>query len=474
MVVRARVRGIYSTALSKLLNDHGVELVDVTEPVAERLGIDPRRGEPADVTVKSDKDEPTQILILGFPKEVEFISSILEEKIPEVITFKPPIGLYSSFRTRILGKFDKECVVESPVGKAVLVDEPDCTPDRELPVTVVKVPIKLSDGIVVSSRIRVVGKYAIVGRGARVSFSSFIRSKERIAELLKASTKYVREGFSIRWRSNSDEAKIPSILEEIPHLIKKLKEVEEKLRNSELLEIVYTGEHMNIIELTYASKIYLDTVRREVFPTAPFHHLLRSSEQRTDDIVDLIDTVSKYVEPERLEEWVREWLIHQVKSRKDMTIKHRRLLKRNIVLGRGQIMQVEGLKPLKITLVRRVASEGTYDGLRTPKDPGDYIETLIAENSWHIIHKYFGAGGQPKGVYININTPPEMLPSGQVRYVDLEVDIVRGPEGGCRIIDSEGFRKSVSEGIIPGDVIEKVFAEIEKVLSKECSAAEKA
>jgi hypothetical protein len=468
MKVRARVRGIYSTAISKLLNDYGIELVDVTPQIAERIGVDPRRGLPADVTIKSDEDDPSQLLILGFPRAVEEVTEVLINSIPDLIIYKPKIGLYSCFKSRIIGINNNVCLAQTPIGNAVLVDEKNCTPGKELPVTVVKVPIKSGDRLVVSSKVRVVGKYAILGRGSGVSFSSFIRNKERISKLLEISADLIKEGYSIRWRSNADEADINNIIEELPELKKKFKEVEDSLKSSEPLKIVYVGEYMSILELTYRSKMYLDEVRSTVASTTPYHHVLRTL-NRDENIVDLLDIIAKEVDPEKLLDWLRQWIANKILDRKEVFLQHKRVFKKNINIGRMQPREAEATPELLVKLRRTIKSKGIYDGLNVSKEIGDYAISVVREGEWHIQHEYFTRSGISKGMYFNINTPPEILPNGTIRYVDLEVDLVKVAGSGCKLIDSEGFRKLIAEQSITQEIIENVIREIESLISAYCS-----
>ena len=468
MRVRARVRGIYSTAISKILNDNGVELVDVSPVIARRLGIDESRGKPADVTVKSDENNPSQVLVLGFPEEVEIISDILESTIPDVITYKPKIGLYASFKARVIAQEGRECIAETPVGPASLVDEPECKVGRELPVTVVKVAVKPNEKNVVSSRVRVVGKYAIVGRGSGVSFSNFIRNKERISKLLEISAKYVRQGISIRWRSNADEADLNEVISEIPKLIKMLEDVEKRLAEARPLEIVYVGEFMRFIELTYNSKKYLDKVRNTVAPTTPYHHIFRTDDIRNCGLVDLLDTIAKDVGWNALRRWISEWLTCRLSNKRDLTIVHRRITKKDIILGRAkpQLIEHDG-KSIKMVLRRNVRSRGIYDGLNVPKEAGDIIETYVEEGKWFVVHKYIRRDGTLKGMYVNINTPPEILPSGQIQYTDLEVDMAVD-SGGCRLLDSEHYLRLIREGYISTDIMIKVIGTLNSLINKFC------
>lgn len=469
MPIRARVRGIYSTAISKILHDNGIELVDVSPVIAERLGINEQRGKPADVTVKSDENNPSQILILGFPSEVHAIGSIIENTVPDIIVYRPRIGLYATFKARIIGQEGRECVAETPVGPATLVDEPECMSGKEIPVTVVKVPVRPGERMVVSSRVRVVGKYAIVGKGSGVSFSNFIRNKERISSLLEASAQYVRQGFSIRWRSNADEANLKEVISEIPQLISKLKDVERKLANAKPLEVVYIGEFMRLIELTYNSKTYLDAVRDEVAPTAPYHHILRSDETRNNGLVDLLDIIATEVNSSKLAALIRRWIAHRLSSKRDIILLHKRITKKNIVLGKAKPIQIINNGGISAIVKRNVKSAGEYDGLSVPKEPGDKILTYIVEGSWITEHRYFDKNGNLKGVYVNVNTPPEFLPSGQVQYVDLEVDLVRALDEPCRIIDSKLFLALVKGGYIQGDVYIKTLKAIDEAINKYCT-----
>ncbi|RLG83277.1 MAG: hypothetical protein DRO18_08040 [Thermoprotei archaeon] len=469
MVVRARVRGVYATALSKLLHDNGVELVDVSEVIAERLGIDTKRGLPADVTIKTDDSDSSQLLILGFPEAVNTVLRIIEDHIPYIIIYKPRIGLYSAFKAVVEGRKGNECIARTPIGKAVLVDVNSCSEGQEIPVSVVKVPIKSGERLVVSGRIRVVGRYAIVSYGSGVSFSSFIRNKDRITELLSASTKYLREGYSIRWRSNADEAPLDEVVSEIPHLIDRLNELKRKLIEAEPLDIVYEGEYVRLVELTYKSKEYLDKLRGTVTTTTPYHHMLRSCDVTISMVVDLLDSLAQYIDNAKLINVVRDWIVRRLQDKKEIVIYHKRPTGKTIILGKGVVEDaMVSSRGIEISIRRLVRGKGVYDGLNIPKEIGDIIHTKVVEGTWNIVHKYFNNEGSLKGTYININTPPEITPTGNVIYVDLGVDIVNDLEG-CKLIDSSKFRELIENDLIGADIIAEVVKAIEDVLNSYCT-----
>ncbi len=470
MVIRARVRGIYSTALSKILSENGIELVDVSDVIAERLGIPQRRGYPADVTVKSDEGDPSEILVLGFPREVEEIVEIIRNEVPATMLYTSRLGLYSALKVRVLGRRGRECLAETPIGTAALVDLPDCREGDEVPATVIKLALKPGERLVLSARVRVVGKYALLGRGSRVSFSSFIRNKERIAELLALFSEYLNKGYSVKWRSNADEAPIESIKEEIPQLIELLEDVMKRLERAQPFEVVYEGEKIALIRLTGVSRRYLDEVRREVAPTTPYHHMLRAEANSSSGIVELLDIIASHTRPEDLEQWVREWLVDRVLNSKEVRLEHVRIGQRPVVLGPGKAEEAAiGNDGIAVIIKRKIRSQGTYDGLGVLREPGDTVITRVWEKRWYVIHEYYGRDGALKGVYVNMNSPPEIMPSGTISYLDLGMDIVKRPGGPCEIIDVEEFREAYGPGGLSPDVVTWLTEWLYRAIDEVCS-----
>jgi len=225
MKFKVRVRGVYATALSKILHERGLILVDVSDVIARRLGVSNLRGEVADVTVKSDDEDPSNILVIGFPEAVKSVVNILVSELPYVVLNMPEVGLYTTFKTFIVGKKDGECLVDSPYGHAPLMDVNECIEGSEVYVTSIKVPLRRGERVVFSNKLRVVGYYAVVGRGNKITFSNFIKNKNKISELLTISSSYVRKGYSIHWRSNVDDADLKEVIDELGRLFSKLHEL---------------------------------------------------------------------------------------------------------------------------------------------------------------------------------------------------------------------------------------------------------
>lgn len=467
MFLRVRVRGIYSTAISKILNENGIELVDVTPSIASRLKISENRGVPADVTVKTENDNLSQIMLIGFPEAVDKVSEILETNIPDMLVFRPLTGLYATFKTRILGYEGRECVALSPWGKAVLVDYKECTQNKEIPATTIKLITNKDSKIVLSENIRIVGKYAIIGRGSNITFSHFIRNRKRISELIDVSAKYVREGYSIRWRSNADEANLLDIMSELEELTRKYDELVKRVQKAPLLEVMYEGESARFYELTYNSKIFLDNVRKEVCPTIFLHHFFKSFDVRDSNLVGLLDVLSAKVSRDEEDKLVFKWFLSELRERKEAIIEHKKMSGK-LIFMKGLINEVTEEETPALMLKRAIRTQGVYDGLNIPKEVGDVALTTVRMGAWHIKHEYFSKEGKFKGAYVSFNTPAEILYTGRIRYIDLEVDLVRVRDLGCRLTDTKAFHELLAGGTITQDVLEKLITELDKVFQDVC------
>lgn len=448
MAVRVRVRGIYATAISKILADEGYTLVDVSDVLVRRLGVPPNKGLPADVTVKTDNDDASKILVIGHYEHSEAIARTIVGRVPATISHTLPIGLYATLVARVRGAREGKCFVETPYGLAELIEYRECKGGSLLPVSVIRVPMNPKDTVVVVPGARVVGDFAVVWKGSRVLFSPHIRNKSRISELLALSSKYVRQGLSIKWRSNSDEADLEAIATELPRLVKQLEMVEEKTRELRDVSVVTNGERIISIFLTYDAKLYLDSYRRVVTPTVDYHHMLKTSKGLYRDIAELLDEVSSYISSDLLRRTVRKFIAKVAEEVGEVSIYHRKLDGNYIRLGSANIARISYDERLELELLRRIRSGGVYDGLGVRKEPGDIVKTVVYEGTPYIVHYYFNSDGKLKGVYVNFNTKPEIVIPNTVEYVDLSIDLVRADNSSCELVDQEELRSLIANNFI--------------------------
>ncbi len=189
-------------------------------------------------------------------------------------------------------------------------------------------------------------------------------------------------------------------------------------------------------------KELLDRIRAKYVPTLPGHHYLKAIDSaRVDEAEETADPAEF---PEAAAKLV-EALVHRYYSPgREVEVRHAKA-------GGGFTWKgvVSRFVPGEVlVLKRRFRPGGTYDSLEIPKEEGDYGEVELYEGRWWGRRTYFRADGTPIGEIYNIHTPPELYPDG-VRYLDLEVDVVRYPDGEVAVVDEETLRRKVEEGLIP-------------------------
>ncbi|MCP4114116.1 MAG: DUF402 domain-containing protein [Desulfobacteraceae bacterium] len=201
-------------------------------------------------------------------------------------------------------------------------------------------------------------------------------------------------------------------------------------------------------EFPYLTKSKLDEFRNRVVATLPDHHRLRLIDS---DYVDDVETQTLLNHPDRRESISRNaagrLIWDRLKKGKKIGIDHVKSNGRVISLSPGKII---GMNPEQGKLkLKRITSKGgtAYDGLNLPKKEGDYVISELREGNWFYKHAYFRRDGRLIGEYYNVNTLIELYPD-KTRYVDLEIDVVRWPDGKVAVIDEEDLNRYFESGYL--------------------------
>jgi Ribonuclease G/E len=136
----------------------------------------------------------------------------------------------------------------------------------------------------------------------------------------------------------------------------------------------------------------------------------------------------------------------------DVRLEHGKPDGRLLVLGRAEVTgrDADG----SLTLRRKMTAGGTYDALGVDREAGDVAITTVREGRWWYPTVYRDADGDRKGTYVNVCTPVECFPDA-VRYVDLHVDVVKGPDGEVRRVDDDELDAAVAAGQVSEVLAEK-------------------
>jgi hypothetical protein len=132
-----------------------------------------------------------------------------------------------------------------------------------------------------------------------------------------------------------------------------------------------------------------------------------------------------------------------------ITIVHAKPWKRD-VFTRGT---VESFRDGLLTIRRAFRGGGTYDSLDVPKRDGDWGRIEIVPRGTVLRRTYYRRHGALIGELYNIQTPVELRP-GQAVYTDLEVDVVRRPNGAVTIVDLDDLDELERSGYFPQAILD--------------------
>uniref|UniRef100_A0A7J3Z871 DUF402 domain-containing protein n=1 Tax=Ignisphaera aggregans TaxID=334771 RepID=A0A7J3Z871_9CREN len=463
-----RVRGPYATALAKIILDAGFELVDVSKKIAERLGIEEKVNAIPHATVKESDEDPNTLIVIGYREAVDALLSELNSRIPFTVTIYEELGPYTTVAVKVVG-YDRlgRCVGKVSEDREVVIQNiRECVEGAVVVVHIVKPSQRFGNGRAITLPGIAVLKDTLVlldDREGKVFFSEHIRDYERKSLLNSLASQVVRQGLSIRWRSTAKSAPLEIIAKDLEAAVEDVK----KLRDISVTEpgVVLSGEAIAFLTLTRASKEYLDVVRDAVVPTTPHHHVFRTCRKHFDVCIDLLDYLASKIPRDLLGKEIKEFIVQSIVS-KEVVLRHE-----NPGRGFSEIGPMKILKALDtelgLALVGRriIQRNGTYDGLGVEKKVGDIALSLIPVDDWFIAHLYFDQSGLEKGMYININTPPEICPaSNTIRYLDLLVDIAI-VKNNVRIVDLEQLEEARRKGLLEEDLVYIASETIKKVLA---------
>jgi len=475
-----RLRGIYSTALTRLLLDAGHDVVQASPPIRERFDAD-LAAAPAVVDV-ADTDDRQGVGVSGDPDAVAELCDLLTDELSRdtmVWDARAPRGAV----------FDG--VVSRTLGSGAVVDlaadpEPSAAPELDAPPADVDaegfLPFDAADGYVdegdslrvqvresaapwgddrplLGTDIEVPGELVSLVRGDEGA-SADVRG-ERGTELVRTTDLLPAEapdGWGVRWERDAADAGMDALGDALARAVERAEAMEETLSSSppgrDAPQRVVAPRATAWVWFGRESRFALDGRRRDVTTTMPGHHRTKAAARSASDAVDFVEAVCATPGEFPVGEFPFGAVADQFGPREGdrIALGHGKPDGRLITLGRGEVTERDDDGAL--TLRREISSSGTYDAIGTERAPGDVAVTKLQEGRWWYPTVYRGEGGERKGTYVNVCTPVELFPS-VARYVDLYVDVVKRPDGEVERVDADELADAVEAGYVSEELAEK-------------------
>jgi len=448
-----RIRGIYATALTNLLLKRGLQITQPSRVIRERFKL---QGclEPPDVDIR-DLEDHQGVLASGSKEALEKIKGILQEQLLDVIVRCCSVGLYSIYLGRVEALHPSQGAFVNlgtqtaflpasktehllAIGESVLVQVIDIPSGARKPV--------------LSMSISIPGRYAVLVPQNVIKFSNKIQEPGQRQRLKEIAESVLKDG-GVIWRTAAQLKSNEELTAELHQLGALAEEVAQKSKECEAPGIILEGDGAIQFEFAGDSKRSLDKLRGEIIPTIDGHHKLKAAGAvLTTDFDEAAISAEALIPP----------------IRKIIGIEHVKP-DGEFFKSKGKVISSDFEKKL-IRIRREMRPGGRYDGLNAQKEPGDYAITDFQEGAWSYKTSYYSQDGRLKGEYVNINTPIELY-SDKVRYIDLEIDVVKEPAGQkgrslTKIIDEGALQRAVEAGFITEKLAQRA-----RVIAQELSSA---
>ena len=466
-MMKARIRGIYSQSLTQIMLQNHFDMVQPTPEVARRFGL-PYRSDIPDVDIW-DRSDLQGIVAIAYESVLVRLTEVLRRRLGGVITRTPRVAKSSVYRGVVQGRDERTGQTKVDLGTIS-----GLLPDRGFQKgQQIMVQIRAHDygrkAPVLSSSITIPGRAAVLLPEPVVRLSTKIKDQDSRRDLLTLGRKIREhtENWGILWRTSAEKLTEEELRNEIDDLLDTAQAVYNKYNDLDIADILFEGTSNADIEFPLEVKDALDKTRAKIKPTIRRHHFYKSA-----GYTSLVDLAEMVIE-ERPEE--RSYItskLDKIVTRdlpridESINIEHVKLDGRNIVLARGRITEVNAKgfvirRQFRHTNRKLKLAQEPREDVDVISDEGDYALTQVVPGALTLITDYYSREGHLKGTYVNINTGVEVYPSngnspGKIRYVDLEIDVVKAPiTEKTRIIDQHLLKRAVQRGFITKEMADQ-------------------
>ena len=459
--MKAKVRGIYTTALTKLLLENNFQIVQPSAKIRERFNLKDLF-DPPDINIK-DRYDLQGIHVMGTAEAVHRFTEILHSNFEDVITRKWKVSVDGIYKGKIVEARSNAALIDIGVALGKLLVNKKLEKQDEIVVQVERRKIGARTPLL-TTNIKIIGKYAILTSEQNVGVSLKIRNLHERARLYALGKQLKPERWGIIWRETAVEKPTETLAAEVSKLVRKAEQMIDRCQKTKAPALLLDGLYCMDVEFPSSSKTLLDQLRATVTPTLAGHHHYKACGGRVSSILEMAEKMLEkgesraYVENEFKRTVEAEYPVEG----DSVQIEHVKPSGRVFLLGEAVIEEI-GESTLRFQ--RILKRNGIYDGLRVPKQAGDRAVTEAEIGAWSFKTRYYSPSGEYKGTYININTPIELYPNA-IRYVDLEVDICLWPDKTYKVLDENRLEKALNNGWISRKLAEHVQKNVEEIVEK--------
>jgi uncharacterized protein YqgQ len=288
--MKVKVRGIYSTAITKLLLDEKIEVTQAADAIKKALKIDDESK--PDITIE-DTETKEGVYVYGTGSEK--VIDLLKEKLKMSIFYKEEIGKIYCGIIKNTDQKAKSIVISLPDDEEGVLDLKSFWGYVKPGAKILVQSKGTYDGkIMLSTQLRIFGDNIIIIKNGFTKMSKGIHSNEGKTKLYDIAKGLNLKEWGILWVQGAEDKDEEVLKQELEELQKKESEINEKFNNCNEPSIIYEGMNKYFILFDEHDKNELDKIRKTVMPTIMNHHKLKSAGYTilTDFAENLLDKYS--------------------------------------------------------------------------------------------------------------------------------------------------------------------------------------
>ena len=478
---QVRIRGIYTTALTRLLADEGNQVVQASPVIRDRFD-EVFATRPADVRIETTRDGQG-VELSGPPAAIDRLADRLSSVAIDAFAWAESVPRGAVYDVEVLdADGGRGGVVDLGQGRRgyLRYDDVDGYVDAG---NRYRVQVSEPTPPWSTDRPRVTPTLAVENglctlTTDRSGVSADVRDRTRAEELVGMTdllSATVPDGWGLRWQPSAAAADLDGLDEALTDGVERVRELDEtrcdlqsepgapgQLAQSLATRWVWFGRE---------SRFALDAIRRQVTKTLAGHHRIKAGDPAASAAVDFAEAVCGRLAVETETATDDDFPFAAVARQfgpvegDRLTLVHGKPDGRRIELGTGTVTAWD--PDGSLTLERTMRGGGSYDALDEPIEEGDVAVTNLREGRWWYPTTYRGADGTTKGTYVNVCTPVECFPD-EVCYVDLYVDVIKRRDGSVSVVDTDELTEAETDGLLSGALAEKartVASAVERALS---------
>ncbi|QLH81559.1 DUF402 domain-containing protein [Halosimplex pelagicum] len=475
-----RVRGIYTTALTRLFEDRGLSVVQASPPIRDRFD-DEFAVAPAGAAV-STTDDRQGVGIVGERDAVAAALDAARGVGTDALAWRDPTPRGAVYAGEVTETLGSGAVVKLGDGAAEAPgpgngegDDTDETlppvagtdPEGFLPYSKTAAHVEEGDRL----RVQVKEPAAPWGSGRPV-LDATVRVQAGLATLVRGSSPGGNgpeladllpvdppEGWGIDWDRAADDADLDALGDALEAVTERAAALDSAFDDAAAPDeaapgCYWAGEATVWLWFGRESRFGLDDRRRDVTATMPGHHRTKAATNGASAAVDFVEAVCPDAGTGGETDFPFDAVTRQFGPMEgdSVRIDHGKPDGRMFSLGSGEVTRRDA--DGTVVVEREMSGRGTYDALGVDQQAGDVAVTKLTEGKWWYPTVYRGDDGEKRGTYVNICTPVEVFPSA-VRYVDLHVDVVKHADGRVERVDDDELDAAVAAGHVPEALAEK-------------------